>query len=102
MSGSAPHSIGEARTGARGTGVRTFAVTGILRDTPAAASSLRAMADERQRASGVLDLASESLVLDLSSECDERPTTFGGDNPPAASRYQLWFCGPPCSFREFT
>ena len=45
MSGSAPHSIGEARTGALGTGVRTFAVTGILRDTPAAASSLRAMTD---------------------------------------------------------
>ena len=30
MSGSAPHSTGEAGTGARGTGVRTFAVTGIL------------------------------------------------------------------------
>ena len=74
MSGSAPHSSGEAGTGARGTGVRTFAVTGILRYT--AASSLLAMTDEQQRASAVLDLA---------SEFDERPTTFDGDNP-AASR----------------
>ena len=77
MSGSAPHSTGEAGTGARGTGMRTFAVTGILRDTPAAASSLLAMTDEQQRASGVLDLASESVALDLTSDFGERPTTFG-------------------------